>query len=77
MHQSLTIARLVGSVLDQHRHVGQPGESFALSELSYSKLFTIDGGIAALLCYFGSIRHNCSRSVRPRGVGRVYGGEGK
>ena len=57
MHQSLTIARLVGPVLSAIGIGMLANQSFGLSVLSYSKFFIIDGGIAVLfgvlLCYFG------------------------
>ena len=69
MHQSLTIARLEGSVLSAigHRHFGQPREWFSLLVLSNSKFFTIDDGIAVLLSYFGrsvtTVPGACARAV--------------
>jgi hypothetical protein len=57
MHQSLTIARLIGPVLSAISIDMLANQSFGLSVLSYSKFFIIDGGIAVLLgellCYFG------------------------
>ena len=57
MHQSLTIARLIGPVLSAISIDMLANQSFGLSVLSYSKFFIIDGGIAVLfgvlLSYFG------------------------